>query len=1043
MGGEAAVQPGADRVNLRRFVNVSVLALLLASPLRAEEPEIDRAISAGNVATTGGDHAEAQKQFARALDLLPLGPAQYRRRSEVALALAQAHLAANSPNAVPDLLTREWSAIALGGEAEHLDRAHYLLMSAALTLGDFKTAAKHSGLLADRYAKRVGEEHQGTVDARLNQGTALINAGEGENGMAVLDRALAAIKRLGGESLYQERLNMIAGALQESGQQDAAGVYFERLIASLEAEPEGQRLGSSYFNLAILRKQQRRLDEAVRLHEKAIAVLSRVSGADSLDTITAVAGLGNTYTVLGRPASGLRFLKDAYERTRKVLGENNDETWINANNLANALRELERFDEAREIDEAAYAWRLKNLPAGSYATEVSAQNLGLDHLGLKSYQKARALFDWIHRSRVERYGADHALTQDAAKFLALAESYDPDAAPSARQLATENIAKMDRMTANIRAGQLDQAKQPEEALKYHRRSFEAAVAEAGEFDPTTLVMLRNVARAERHLDKAKAIATYLDLNRRTLAWARAEIAANAGTTRADDIRRVANGMIYDVARFALSDRAASDLLFRILLDWKGLGTIEQFFLRQLRDDPPDQATAELTKRIGALQIALRQPGADALKLEAELGLAEGRLAEKSDAFRRARAEYMVQPQDISSRLGDDEVLIDYLIVDTPLEEKPQGGGEKVRIAMTPQAGDRTSRAMTPMTEVETGEADRHVYALMMGSGDRRVVAYLAPLSEAVSLLNRPNFASREETRAKLHDLLLKPLFELPGLDAMRHAYIVPDGELFLVPFEGLLANGTTPLADRLDVTLMRSASGVLKRQAVDKAKGGVLVVGDPDYGASPSGAFQFAALPKAYEEAKAIGAMAKEAGFTPHLLARGAASEDATRAAASGNRIIHLATHGFFLAAAEAPSLDAPWRGGIALAKAGAAELTGVPADDGIAYAAELASWPLEGTELVVLSACQTASGDRSYVDGLRGIPAALAIAGVERSLLALWAVPDEGASAFMQAFYDHLWRGGMSYEDAFRKTKADARQGRIAGAESADVWQAFVLLRN
>jgi CHAT domain-containing protein len=999
------------------------------------------AFAAGARALNEGRYGEAQSLLARALDAASTGGRADRRRAEIALLLAQAHLAANDPAAARAALLKEWSVVAVSGEAEFIDRAHYIRMTAALMLRDFAEAAKHSGALADRYAARNGKDHQTAVESRINHGSVLINAGKSAEGMAMLDEALAAIRRIGGENLEAQRLHMVASALDENGRRAEAAVFYLRLIAVFEPYGDSQNLAITLFNLAVLRKEERRLDESVALHEKAIAMLNRVTGPDSPDTITAIASLGNAYTVLGRPASGVRFLEDAFERSRKVMGENDNETWKNGNNYANALRELERFEEARVIDAAALDWRLKNLEPGAYPTSISAQNLGLDHMGLKQYAEARKHFGWLYKSRRERLGETHALTRDAADLLALAESYDPQAVPSSRVLGSGDIKTMNRITANIRAGQLDQAGKGEEALAYHRRSVEASEEEAGVYDPTTLVMLRNAARAERHIDPKKAVQTYDELNRRTLAWARMEIAANPGTMRAEDIRRVANGMIYDIARFAHQDAVATDLLFRILLDWKGLGTAEQSLLKQLQDKPPDEDTAKLAERIRALQAALREPGAAVLTLEAELGIAEARLAEKSGAFRRARSAADLSVADARSLLGRDGALIDYLIVDTPLEDLPRAGGENVKMSMA--AGGRSARAMTPIPESGAAASDRHVYALMTLGGDRRAVAYLGPLDDVVAEMNTENFAAKDPSRRTLYKLLLEPLFALPGMNELRNVYIVPDGELFLVPFEGLLDSGGLPFAEKIDVTLMRSASGILKEPRPAKADGGILVVGDPDYGPAGNGVFQFAPLPMALEEAKEVGAMASAAGLEAATLSGARATEAAIRKAAAGKRIVHMATHGFFLAESSAPGFEAPWRGGIALAAASRAALNGVPSDDGIAYAAELATWRLEGTDLVVLSACETGSGDRSYVEGLRGVPAALAVAGAERSLLALWSVPDDGAAAFMLAFYRHLWKGGMDYEGAYRAAKRDAMAGKVPGAERPEVWQAFVMIRN
>jgi CHAT domain-containing protein len=115
---------------------------------------------------------------------------------------------------------------------------------------------------------------------------------------------------------------------------------------------------------------------------------------------------------------------------------------------------------------------------------------------------------------------------------------------------------------------------------------------------------------------------------------------------------------------------------------------------------------------------------------------------------------------------------------------------------------------------------------------------------------------------------------------------------------------------------------------------------------------------------------------------------------------------------------------------------------DGRLYAFELMTWDLSKLDLLVLSACDTGRGDETFVGGLRGLPTAINIAGARRSLLALWPVADAGTASFMTRFYEHLV-GGMTYAGALRQTRRDAIDGKVAGAESPQVWAAFVMFEN
>ena len=90
---------------------------------------------------------------------------------------------------------------------------------------------------------------------------------------------------------------------------------------------------------------------------------------------------------------------------------------------------------------------------------------------------------------------------------------------------------------------------------------------------------------------------------------------------------------------------------------------------------------------------------------------------------------------------------------------------------------------------------------------------------------------------------------------------------------------------------------------------------------------------------------------------------------------------------------------GIALA--GANREAATPGgEDGMLYGIEAQASNLDGTELVVLSACETGQGDVDYSEGVYGLVRALRIAGARKVLMTLWPVNDGEAQAFMAEFY-------------------------------------------
>jgi CHAT domain-containing protein len=97
----------------------------------------------------------------------------------------------------------------------------------------------------------------------------------------------------------------------------------------------------------------------------------------------------------------------------------------------------------------------------------------------------------------------------------------------------------------------------------------------------------------------------------------------------------------------------------------------------------------------------------------------------------------------------------------------------------------------------------------------------------------------------------------------------------------------------------------------------------------------------------------------------------------------------------------------------------------------------LSGTlELLVLSACETATGDKRAALGLAGVAVR---AGARSTLASLWAVEDESTALLMSHFYQEL-KTGVTKAEALRRAQQALLQGKY---EDPRLWAAFVLLGN
>jgi CHAT domain-containing protein len=112
--------------------------------------------------------------------------------------------------------------------------------------------------------------------------------------------------------------------------------------------------------------------------------------------------------------------------------------------------------------------------------------------------------------------------------------------------------------------------------------------------------------------------------------------------------------------------------------------------------------------------------------------------------------------------------------------------------------------------------------------------------------------------------------------------------------------------------------------------------------------------------------------------------------------------------------------------------------DDGIATAYEIAQLNLNKTDLVVLSACESALGDIIGSEGVFGLQRAFKMAGVKQMILSLWEVPDKETSELMMMFYRNWLKLG-NIEDAFYQTQMKMKNKY---PKEPNKWAAWVLVR-
>jgi CHAT domain-containing protein len=202
-----------------------------------------------------------------------------------------------------------------------------------------------------------------------------------------------------------------------------------------------------------------------------------------------------------------------------------------------------------------------------------------------------------------------------------------------------------------------------------------------------------------------------------------------------------------------------------------------------------------------------------------------------------------------------------------------------------------------------------------------------------------------------------------------------------------------------------------------------------------AGVDSFAYLPNTLKEVKSIKRNMELKQNKVSLFTNENATEAAFRnlGGASSPQVIHFATHGFTLPdTAKQKNVgntfkvsDNPLlRSGLVLSggNKGWQGKSNLDEDDGILTALEITSVSLPNTQLAVLSACETGTGELRGSEGIFGLQRAFKLAGVNYVMASLWQVPDKETAEFMNTFYSN-WLAGKTIRKAFNTTQQIMRK--------------------
>jgi CHAT domain-containing protein/Tfp pilus assembly protein PilF len=761
-------------------------------------------------------------------------------------------------------------------------------------------------------------------------------------------------------------------ALSREHYSDAEALYQRALaIHEKSSGPESADVGRVLGNLANVYRETGRFDEAELLYKRALAVREKALGPTNPEVATALNDLAATYWNQQRFAETIPLYQRALAIREQAFGPDHDDVGVLLNNLGRSYVDLGRFAEAEPVLRRSLAIAEKGLGPNHPGITYSLSNLAQLYQKMGRLADAEVLFQRSLVIRNQVYGEDH---------LDVASSLD-------------DIGNLKLASGDVRA-----------ALDFSRRAITLVTGRmardsGAELSADTSFLLLFLERNLAILTRA--------VNDKILTSAEAGAEAFE-VSQLGNQSAAAAALNQMVARFA----AGSDALAAVVRDRQDADTKLQALNKELFGELLNPAAT----RNSAREDVLRRQISDAT---ARIQGLSARIAAEFPNFAALATPQPLKVEQVQRLLSADEVVIFIY-----------GTDDETYVFAATREGFAWKAV-----HLRRDELTRKVATFRRGLD-------VEELNRSIQVSGKPQLFDLDAAY-DLYAQLLQPVEQLAI--GKKLLIVVPSGATTAVSFQLLLTEpprGPAPTVK--DVAGYRDAAWLIKRQAVsvlpsvasltalrsfaakDRAPKPLVGFGNPVFNAAtaaktiasaagPNPKSRTATSTRAYTDywqgagvdreklglalpalpdtADELYAVAQKLGAAPGDIHLGNDASETTLKSVrlADYRIIYFATHG--LVAGDVKGLAEP-----------SLVLTIPPQpssiDDGLLTASEIAQLTLNA-DWVVLSACNTAAGDKPGAEALSGLVRAFFYAGARALLVSHWAVASDAATRLTTSTFD------------------------------------------
>jgi CHAT domain-containing protein len=928
--------------------------------------------------------------------------------------------------------------------------------------------------------------------AAFNKGKALQDQGKYREALPFFERALKLAPEVFGAEHENTAtiLNYLGMVYEGMGQYAKAEPLFRRSLDIRDAKfgKDHPEVAASLNNLGILYEDMGQYAKAEPLLRRSLEINEAKLGKDHRDVAISLNNLANLYWRMGQYAKAEPLYRRSLEIRETKLGKDHPEVAESVNSLAVLYKDMGQYANAEPLYRRSLEIRETKLGQDHPDVATSLNNLALLYSARGQYAKAEPLYRRSLEIREAKLAQDHPNVADSLNNLALlysAMGQYAKAEPLYRRSLEIREAKLAQDHPNVAQSLNNLAMlykaigQYAKAEPLYRRSLEILEAKLGKDHPDVASALNNLAnlydvmgqydRAERlyrrsleireaklgkdHPEVARSLYNLAQLDAATSRWQ--EAAQNFERSRRID-RRVAQRTL-----LSLAEKDQLEFLTNIQGNRYQLA-LSLGLTRRADDEIRDLSTGWVLNGKGIAQesLALRTLSA-------------------RDNKTKIDADPWVTAAQVRQVIAKDTVLIEFArfkVFEFDRKETDQKWSTHYAAWIIQPAGKGDVQLL------DLGQAEKI---------DTAVAVARKALQAAPTKIRDTGEADAEKDLQKalreVAALVLHPLEEHIG--QAERWLLSPDAALWLLPWGALPLNDGSYAIEKHPIQLLVSGRDLARPRVTSNKPSRPIILADPDFDLEPAAARSVAAellggestrsvvnshafplqlpavsrLPGTAAEAKAIepklGAYAGDEAW----VYRGKNALETIAKAIERPRVLVFSTHGFFLEdqvvatdnnglaglgtrtvalTTSGKPLENPLRR-CGLLLAGCNRRTEAPEtdEDGVLTGEEIVGCDLRGTELVVLSACETGLGQVNNGEGVAGLRQAFQLAGARSVVATLWQVPDRDTALLMIDFFDNLAKKQPKAE-ALRNAqlaRIKARRDRN-GAAHPFFWAAFTI---